>query len=160
MVKEIQELLLKHLSPDGAYLPLDHDEFRILRSELERLLDNFENGNSDQKVECISGLIILILSHFDSIQVLMEKSLDALPIEVVRAIASSIFLDSGYFGEDPIVSLLFTPSSQDVGDRMHTWDRLKVPQIGALCKSFMMRIDVPEEILTEIEQGIGRLERY
>ena len=159
-VSNTQEILAKHTSQDRAYIPLQPKDLQLLRKEIDGLLLDYEQGDADQEVKVIAEIIGMIFIHFDTISVLMEKDLNELPIEIVKAISSSILLDSGYFGNDQIISIMFTPSESFEHDRIHLWDRLEVPQMKQLCKSFMLRIDLPPEILEEIENGLPFLEKY
>ena len=159
-MSKIQEILLKHTSQSGDYIPLQEKDLQLLRKEIDGLLHDYEKGDADQEVRIITKIILMIFAHFDTISVLMEKDLNELPIEIVKAISSSIFLDSGYFGTDQIISAMFTPSESSEHERMHFWDRLKVPQLKQLCKSFMLRGDLPSEILEDIENVLPFLEKY
>ena len=159
-MSNIQEILLKHTSQDGDYIPLQIKDLQLLRENIDGLLHDYEQGDADKEVRIIAEIIWMIFTHFDTISVLMEKDLNELPIEIVKAISSSILLDSGYFGNDQIISVMFTPSESFEHDRIHLWDRLEVPQMKQLCKSFMLRVDLPPEILEEIENGLPFLEKY
>ena len=159
-MKITHEILSKYTSQDGAYIPLQPDDLRLVREAIDRLLLDFEQSDSNQEVKIIAQIIGMIFAHFDTISILMEKDLNELPIEIVKAIASSIFLDSGYFGNDQIISVMFTPSESFEHDRIHFWDRFQIPQIKQICKSFMLRIDLPTEVLEEIENELPTLEKY
>jgi hypothetical protein len=158
-MSDFQEIFTKYTYSDGSYIPLQINDYVLLKQEINHLLDKFKH-DPDQEVTSIAKIINLIFSHFDSISVLMEKNLNQIPIEVVKAIASSIYLDEGYFGNDPIISILFSPSDSSELDRIHLWERRSVPKIDELCRSFIMRIDLPKEVLDEIQEGLSRLEKY
>lgn len=156
-IQELRSKLITLSMDTESYTPLSDQYLNQTQNEIDQLLVESLREGTDQ-ISAITNLISLILSHYDVVRILLSKRLDKMPFEVVEAIASSLLIDSGFFGSSEIVSIFFTPSS-GLDERVHCWERSTIPDLNATMREFLMREDIPTDILQEIESAIPSLKK-